>query len=145
MPYDGYDWNWGGSQGSYDSAATAPTINYITAGSGLTMNVREYHHDNQVSAQSVAKGLDSGGLSRPPVRRSQIAIAMWGTAADIPGIVSLVQDSVSSGLNYVKWVEGINEPDDANPSYGNSVTPSTVTTAVQIRFINRFMPSRPMS
>ncbi len=33
-----------------------------------------------------------------------------GGVQDVSGIVTIVQDSVSSGLNYVKWVEGINEP-----------------------------------
>ncbi|HEY8967414.1 MAG TPA: carbohydrate binding domain-containing protein [Candidatus Methylacidiphilales bacterium] len=131
LNYNGYPWSWGGSKGSYDAATTARAINYITAGSGLTINDREYHHDY-------------GGDGTKPITPSQltwihqvyaatgspftIAIGSNGSANDIPGIVSIVQDSISSGLNYVKWVEGLNEP---NNNFGSGTIPIATTASVQ--------------
>jgi hypothetical protein len=128
---NGYPWSWGGSQGNYDSATTARAINYITAGSGLTMNIREYHRDS-VGTPAIAITPLQKTWIRDVYQATNspftIAIAAGGGTADIPGIADIVQDSVSSGLNYVKWVEGLNEP---NMDFGWGTVPVATTATVQ--------------
>lgn len=127
--YNGYYWAWGGSQGNYDAATTGRAINYLTGTSGLKINIREYHREY------------GGGKPITPSQKTwiravhdatgspfTISIGASGGSADIPGIVNLVQDSVSSGLNYVKWVEGINEP---NMNFGYGTTTAATTASVQ--------------
>ena len=126
---NGYPWAWGGSKGDYYSATVSRAINYITAGSGLTIYIREYHRDL------------SGGNAITPFQKTwmkevyaatgsrfTLAIGANGSAADIPGMVDIVQDSISTGLNYVKWVEGLNEP---NNDFGSGTIPIATTTSVQ--------------
>jgi len=128
---NGYPWSWGGSQGSYDSATTARAINYITAGSGLTMNIREYHRDSAGSPAHAITPLQKTWIHdvfQATHSPFTLAIAANGGANDIPGIVDLVQDSISSGLHYVKWVEGINEP---NNNFGSGTIPIATTSSVQ--------------
>lgn len=113
---NGYPWRWGGSQGSYDSATTARAINYITGGSGLIINVREYHRDsgNSIPITPLQKSWIRA-VNAATGSPFTIAIAAFGGTNDVPGIITLLQDSISSGLNYVKWVEGINEPNNFGP------------------------------
>lgn len=132
LTYDGYGWNWGGGSLSYSSATTAAAINYLTAGSGLTMNIREYHHDGAGSPLTPLQMTWMREVYQATGSPFTIAIGMWGEAWDVPGIAAIVQDSVNSGLNYVKWVEGINEPDQPNPNYGNAWTPPNVAAAAQV-------------
>jgi len=115
---NGYAWSWGGSAGQYDYPTVGRAINYVTGGSGLTMNIREYHRDfggTPAVAMTPLQETWIRGVYQATGSPFTIAIAAYGTSNDVPGIVSLVEDSVSSGLNYVKWVEGVNEPDMYGP------------------------------
>jgi hypothetical protein len=126
---NGYLWSWGGSQGSYDPATTGRAINYITGGSGLTINDREYHRDlDGTTALTPLQITWIRAVYQATGSPFTIAIAADGGQGDVPGIVSIVQDSVSSGLNYVKWAEGINEP---NNNFGSGTTPIATTASVQ--------------
>jgi hypothetical protein len=126
---NGYPWSWGGSQGDYVPATTGRAINYITGGSGLTIQDREYHRDsgggNPITSLQLTWIHEVYKATGSPFT---IAIAADGSANDIPGIVSIVQDSVTSGLNYVAGVEGLNEP---NNDFGSGAIPIKTTVDVQ--------------
>lgn len=131
LTLNGSPWAWGGSQGNYDAATTSNALNYLTAGSGLKINVREYHRDyvgNPPQAVTPQQKTWIRDVHLATGASFSLAIAVEGNTADIPGIVDIVQDSVSSGLNHVKWVEGINEP---NTDWGQGVTPVATTASVQ--------------
>lgn len=128
---NGYPWSWGGSQGSYDAVTTGLALNYLTGTSGLTLNVREYHRGDG-SASDPLTPLQKGWIRdvhQATGAPFSIAIGANGGANDIGGIVAIVQDSISSGMNYVKWVEGINEP---NMNFGSGVIPVATTASVQM-------------
>ena len=121
-----YPWSWGGSQGHYDPYTTGSAINYITGTSGLTMNVREYHKDwsgtTAITPLQMRWIKTLYGLTGSPFT---IALGMQSGTNDVPGIASMVLDSGTSGLNYVKWVEGINEPNNIYWPVGNATTDAT--------------------
>jgi len=125
---NGYPWSWGGSQGSYDSATTGRAINYITGGSGLTINDREYHHDGSSTPITPLQITWMHQVYQETGSPFTIAIGAGGTANDIPGLVTITQDSVNNGLNYAKWIEGINEP---NTNFGSGTIPVATTSSVQ--------------
>ena len=125
---NGYLWSWGGSQGHYDPTTTGLAINYLTGGSGLTINDREYHRD--MDGTSTITPLQITWIHQVYSETGSpftLSFASGGTSNDLPGMVSIVQDSVSSGLNYVHWVEGLLEPN--NPYFG--VIPISTTASVQ--------------
>jgi hypothetical protein len=100
----GYNWSWGGSQGDYDANTTSNALNFITADSGLTLSVREYHHNgenNSITPLQLEWIRHVHAATNAPF---SLAIGAMGGADDISGIVALVQDSVASGLHYVRCV-----------------------------------------
>ena len=118
LNYNGYPWSWGGSKGQYEAAPTARAINYLTGGSGLTLQVREYHHGDG-STNDHLTPLQSAWIRQVFEATGSpfsIAIAANGNTNAIGGILRIVRDSESSGLHYVRWVEGINEP---NTDFGS--------------------------
>jgi len=134
LTLNGNPWNWGGSEGQYDATTTANAIKYIVGDSGLKMNIREYHRDfdkfgNAITAKQKAWIEAVNAATGSPF---SLAIGACGGSADIPGIVNIVQGSVSSGLNYVKWVEGINEP---NINFNGSGAPSSVIPSASTRTV----------
>ncbi len=127
---NGYPWCWGGSQGDYDAKSTASAIKYIIGESGLTIKDREYHRDVESSGSSLTS-LQITWMHEVFSETGSpftIAIAADGKLTDVPGMVSIVKDSVSSGLNYVEGVEGLNEP---NNNFGSGTIPVETTLAVQ--------------
>ncbi len=136
LNYNGYPWSWGGSKGEYDAETTARAINWLTGDSGLTIQLREYHHGDG-STNDHLTPLQSAWIrkvfekTRSPF---SISIAANGTTNAIGGLMKIVQDSESSGLHYVRWVEGINEP---NTDFGSGTITNTVTAAVQARLFEQ--------
>ncbi len=134
--FNGYPWSWGGSKGEYDAETTARAIKYLTGDSGLTILVREYHHGDG-SATDHLTPLQIAWIRKVFQETGSpfsIAIAADGTTNAIGGIVKIVQDSESSGLHYVRWVEGINEP---NTDFGKGRITNSITAEVQARLFEQ--------
>ena len=117
----------GQGQGNYDAVTTGSAINYITAGSGLTLNVREYTNRTYGTAQVTWVKAVHASTGSP----FTIALAVSTGTADVPAVVNLVRDSGTSGLNYVKWVEGINEPNNAKSPVAVATTDAAQTYLYQ--------------
>lgn len=134
---NGYPWAWGGSQGQYDAITTANAINYITADSGLVINIREYHRDYSGNPPKAITPLQKAWIRDVHAATGSpfsLAIGANGGAADIPGIIDILQDSLSSGLGYVKWIEGINEP---NNNFGSGTITAATTADVQTQLYDQ--------
>jgi hypothetical protein len=139
---NGYTWRWGGSKGEYDAATTARAINYLTAGSGLTIQVREYHsgdgsasdHLTPLQTEWIRQVFQATGSP------FSIAIGANGKTAAIGGMLKIVQDAERSGLHYVRWVEGINEP---NSDFGAGKVSNAATLDMQTQLFQRVHAAAP--
>jgi hypothetical protein len=139
---NGYPWSWGGSKGEYDAATTARAINYLTGDSGLTIQVREYHSGDG-STNDHLTPLQTGWIRQVFQATGSpfsIAIGANGKTNAIGGMVKIVQDSERSGLHYVRWVEGINEP---NMDFGAGKVTPAATVAMQTQLFQQVHAATP--
>ncbi|HWE83589.1 MAG TPA: hypothetical protein VG267_01495 [Terracidiphilus sp.] len=105
------------SAGDYSPDDVTAALNWLTDGSGLTMYDREYHWDGYGSDPTYITNLQSTWC--PQVNSgtgAQFTMAPASGApasASVDGILQLAQQSASSN-GWMKWVEGMNEPNQNN-------------------------------
>ncbi len=109
-----------GSQGDYSAQGVIDCINYLEAGSGLTMLVREYHYGDASNARTTNQVTWCSQIYQ--ATGSQFTVCPGsggGGASDIAGLQALAQSSHDTHVPWLRWLEGDNEPN------GNGVTPSS--------------------
>lgn len=112
------------SDGDYSSSDVITTINWLTDGSGMTMYDREYHWDGYQTDPNYITNLQSTWcpqVSSGTGTRFTMAPASQAPAAySVDGILQLAQQS-ASGSGWMKWIEGMNEPNQNGISASDAV------------------------
>ena len=112
------------SQGDYSPSDVSATINWLTDGSGMVMYDREYHWDGYGTDPTYITTLQSTWC--PEVNSAtgaQFTMAPASGApafASVDGMLQLAQQSASS-TGWMKWVEGMNEPNQNNVAAGDAL------------------------
>lgn len=115
---------WGAWPADYTSASVIAGLNWLTAGSGLTIQVREYHRANYRSWQEpwcIAVHAATGAMFT-------LAPASSEGVATASSIVSMAAASALSASPWVAQVEGNNEP---NTDFGSGTMPTATVLDVQ--------------
>lgn len=112
---------WGTWPSLYTPASVIAGLNYLMNNSGFSPRVREYHYAGRESFQKPWLQAIHGVFPRTPV---SMCVGANGSAADVPSMV-LLQADPSCGI---KWLEGINEP---NNDFGSGTVPVATTLAAQ--------------
>jgi hypothetical protein len=108
---------WGSWPADYSAATTVAALDYLTAGSGLPINLRVYHYAGRetVTAPWLRQVHAATGA------RVSVAVGGGGGMADVPSMLALAADPATG----IAWAEGINEPNNIGP------VPAATTIAVQ--------------
>ena len=113
---------WGAYPADYSTPTVIAALNWLTAGSGLTIQIREYHYADKTWQSSwcptVAQG--TGAVFT-------MAIAANGAVSDVASMMSMASSS-STTTGWLKWVEGLNEP---NTNFGNGIVAPSITDQIQ--------------
>jgi hypothetical protein len=117
---------WGAWPADYSKESVIAGLNFFTQGTGLTMQVREYHYAGRRSWQEPWCQAVHAATGAP----FSVAIGAGGSAADATSIVAMAAASAASANPWLRQVEGINEP---NNDFGSgSVPQATVLDAQHI-------------
>jgi len=110
----------GNTSSDYTTTSVATAINWLTANSGMHMNVREYH----------VAGADTGGganqLSWCPTvanltgAKFSVSLKNGGGTADAATLVNMAALS-ADGSGWLSWAEGLNTPNDGSVTAANCV------------------------
>lgn len=117
---------WGSWPADYSTASVIAAIRNLVGASGLTINVREYHYSDRTW-----QGAWCQTVFAATGARFAMAVGANGSASDAASMISM-----AGGTGWLKWVEGINEPNtefgdpNATPSTSTVVSPET-TIAIQ--------------
>lgn len=113
---------WGSWPADYSEPSVIAALRWLTGGSGLTIQVREYHYagrDWQEGWCSRVSGATGAKFS--------VAIGANGSMGDAASLCALATSS-EAGSKWLAWVEGLNEP---NNDFGSGVILASFTAAVQ--------------
>lgn len=113
---------WGSLPADYTTGTVIAALNWLTAGSGLTMNVRENHY-----ASSTWQPTWCPTVASATGARFSIAIGSGGATTDVASLISMASSS-SNGTGWLKWLEGLNEP---NTDFGAGTVPEATALSIQ--------------
>ncbi len=111
---------WGAWPADYSPASVIAAMNWITNGSGLTAQGREYHYAGRETIQ--APWLKQ--VTAATGAKFSMCVGANGSLNDVASLLALAVDP----KNNIAWVEGINEP---NNDFGSGPVPAVTTLAIQ--------------
>lgn len=111
---------WGTWPSDYSAATVIAALNWLTAGSGLSLLGREYHYAGREAMQ----GAWLKQVVAATATRFSMCIGENGSVADVASMLSLAADQT----NGIAWLEGINEP---NSDFGSGILPLATVEAAQ--------------
>ena len=97
---------WGAYPSDYSAQTAIAGINAVLGKSNMTMNVREYHYAGRESIQSIWCPAVAGGTGA----KFSMCIGQGGSDSDVASMIALAQSSSSGSNPWLRWLEGINEP-----------------------------------
>lgn len=117
---------WGAWPGDFSQQSVIAGINWLTNGSGMVVQIREYHYSGRRVWQEPWCIAVHAATGSP----FSVAIGAGGGAADATSIVGMAVASAASASPWLRQVEGINEP---NNDFGSGSLPvQTVLDAQHI-------------
>lgn len=115
---------WGAYPADFSQASVIAGLNWLTNGSGLTMQVREYHYAGRRVWQEPWCQAVHAATGSP----FSVAIGAGGGAPDATSIVAMAAASAASASPWLRQVEGINEP---NNDFGSGSMPTATVLDAQ--------------
>lgn len=111
---------WGAYPADYNATSVIAALNYLTAGV-FALRIREYHWAGKEAIQQPwLKQVVAANLGT----HVSLAIGANGSAADVPSMLALAADPACG----IRWLEGINEP---NNDFGSGTISVANTIAAQ--------------
>jgi hypothetical protein len=114
---------WGSYPADYTTASVIGAIKWLTGSSGMTVQVREYHYSGREAWQTAW----CPAIQAATGSRFTMAIGANGSVTDTKSMMAMAAAS-STGSGWLKWVEGINEP---NTDFGSGGISAIDTIAMQ--------------
>ena len=111
---------WGAGVSDYTTGSVISALTWLTANSGMTCNLREYH----VAGRDTGAG--SNQLSWCPTVASatgskfSVSLLRGAVSADATSLAAMAVSS-ADGTGWMTWAEGLNTPNDGSISAANCV------------------------
>ena len=114
---------WGSWPADYSQASVIAALKWLVGGSGLTIQLREYHYaDRRVWQEPWCQAVFAATGAR-----FTVAIGAGGGVAHAASMVTMAQTS-NAGTGWLRMVEGVNEP---NTDFGSGTIPVADVIAAQ--------------